>query len=102
MLLVTGTTVITPRPSRAAVALARSLLTITAGRRLLASLPRTGSKSTCQISPRRIPEPVVRGVLPNLVLAGCRPLRPSFVVVIFQSGVAEHTNRTLQTRGPRR
>ena len=46
MLLVTGTMVTTPRPRRAAVALARSLLTTTAGRCLVASLPRTGSTST--------------------------------------------------------
>ena len=37
MLLVSGTTVTTPRPNLAAVALARSLLTMIAGRRLSAS-----------------------------------------------------------------
>ena len=42
------------RTNRVAVVLAPSLLTITAGRRLLASAPRTGSKSTQRISPRRI------------------------------------------------
>ncbi len=36
------------------VALAMSLLTTTAGRLLLASDPRTGSRSTNRISPRRI------------------------------------------------
>src|SRR2546428_4837124 len=51
---VIGSTVITPRPRRAATALAPSLLTMTAGRRLLASEPRPGSKSTTRISPRRI------------------------------------------------
>src|SRR5208337_1999234 len=54
---VTGTTVITPRPSWAAVALAASLLTITAGRVLLASDPREGSRLTMTISPRRIQLP---------------------------------------------
>ena len=49
---VTGTTVMTPRLRRDAVMFAPSLLTITAGRRLLASEPRTGSKSICRISPR--------------------------------------------------
>jgi len=52
-LLVTGTTVSTPRASRAAVALARSLLTVTAGRRLSVSLPRVGARSVSRISPRR-------------------------------------------------
>ncbi len=51
---VTGTTVITPRPSRTQSAFAPSLLTTTAGRRLFASAPRVGSRSTRRISPRRI------------------------------------------------
>ena len=42
VLLVTGTTVTTPRPSRAAIALARSLLTITAGRRRVGLAPPPG------------------------------------------------------------
>ena len=41
-----GTTVTSPRPSRATMAFETSLLTMTAGRRLLASDPRLGSKST--------------------------------------------------------
>ncbi|AAK44696.1 Putative uncharacterized protein [Mycobacterium tuberculosis variant bovis] len=54
VLLVTGTTGTTPRSRRIAAALALSLLTITAGRRIFAALPRAGSRSTCQISPRSI------------------------------------------------
>jgi hypothetical protein len=54
MFEVTGTTVITPRPSRAAVALAASLLTTMAGRILLASDPIAGSRLTVTMSPRRI------------------------------------------------
>src|SRR5262249_41349601 len=54
MFEVTGTTVITPRPRRAAVALAASLLTTTAGRILLASDPSVGARFTVTISPRRI------------------------------------------------
>jgi hypothetical protein len=59
VLEVTGTTVITPRPSRAAVLLAASLLTTTGGRVLLAADPRAGSRSTVTISPRRtqVPRP---------------------------------------------
>ena len=52
------TVVTTPRPSRAAVALARSLLTMTAGRRLFASPGRAGSRSVRRISPRSINESV--------------------------------------------
>src|ERR1700756_3787302 len=95
MLLVTGTIVTTPRPSREAVAFARSLLTTTAGRRLFTSLPRAGLKSTCQISPRSITEPVARGVLPHVALTGLRPLRPGVAIVLFEGGVAEHANRSL-------
>jgi hypothetical protein len=50
---VTGTTVTTPRPRRTAVVFAPSSLTITAGRRLSASAPLSGSGSTSRISPRR-------------------------------------------------
>jgi hypothetical protein len=63
---VTGTIVTMPRPKRSAVAFARSLLTITAGRRLLASAPSTGSRSVRRISPRRIREPVCQGGFPRL------------------------------------
>ena len=51
---VTGTTVTTPRPRRVAVMFAPSLLTMIAGRRLFASEPIAGSKSTLWISPRSI------------------------------------------------
>src|ERR1700749_1299830 len=53
VLEVTGTTVTTPRPRRVALALAASLLTTTAGRVVLASELRAGSKLTVTISPRR-------------------------------------------------
>lgn len=69
VLLVTGTTVTTQRPSRAAIEFARSLLTISAGRRLLASLPRAGSRSASRISPRSIGDPVGRGHTPRRVVA---------------------------------
>src|SRR5580658_5922010 len=85
MFVVTGTTVTTPRPKRAAVTLAPSLLTTTAGRRLLASAPRTGSRSTRRISPRRIgpeaigpeaigPEAIADDHVPGLGFAGLLPL----------------------------
>lgn len=61
----TGNTVITPRPSHAALALARSLLTITTGRRVVAALPRGGSKSVKRISPRSFEEPVRGGGFPG-------------------------------------
>jgi hypothetical protein len=51
MFEVTGTTVMTPQPSLAAMALAASLLTMTAGRVLLAD-PCAGSKLTLTISPQ--------------------------------------------------
>src|SRR5690242_14386770 len=54
MLEVKGTTVMTPYPTRTATELALSLLIITAGRRLLASAPSAGSRSTMRISPRLI------------------------------------------------
>ena len=57
VLLVTGTTVTTPRPSLEAAALARSLLTTIAGRRLFASLPRVGSRSTSRTSPAALVSP---------------------------------------------
>ena len=56
--------------------LALSLLTTTAGRRLLASLPRTGSNSTSQMSPRRIAQSVGGGLAPVGDVTGVRPFRP--------------------------
>lgn len=66
---VTGTTVMTPRLSRVAVALAASLLTTTAGRLLLASEPRAGSRLTVTISPRRIQLPRPSAVTASQALA---------------------------------
>src|ERR1700737_4905787 len=54
MFEVTGTTLITPPPRRGATVFAPSLLTMMAGRRLVVSEPRLGSKLTTRISPRRI------------------------------------------------
>jgi heptaprenyl diphosphate synthase len=50
--LVSGTTVTTPRPRVRTAPLRPSLLTITTGRRSLASDPRCGSRSAYRISPR--------------------------------------------------
>ena len=83
-MLVTGITVTTPLPRRVAVALALSLLTTTAGRRLSASLPREGSKSATRISPLSTSQPVAECGLPNLVLAGFGPLLPGFRVVTLE------------------
>src|SRR5580692_11286929 len=94
--------VMTPRPRRSAEVFAPSLLTITAGRRLFASLPRAGARSTRQISPRRIAEPVTDRLHPHFLLASDRPFHPGFVVVVFKRGVSEHANRTLQASGARR
>src|ERR1035441_9195409 len=66
---VTGTTVTTPRPSRVAVALAASLLTTTAGRVLLASDPRAGSRVTGAVSPRRIQLPRPAAIAASQALA---------------------------------
>src|SRR5665647_1814404 len=78
MLLVRGTTT-----TRARLRLAASLLMITAGRVLRISLPRAGSNSTHQISPRFIADidskritPFLRFGLANLV---CRHSAVSFV-----------------------
>src|ERR1700682_265170 len=96
-LLVTGTTVTTPRPSRVAVALARSLLTTTAGRALFASLPRPAPTTTCHISPRSITEPITGDVLPRIHFACIRPFRPGIAVVVLQRGVSQHANSALNT-----
>jgi hypothetical protein len=55
VLPVTGATVRTPRPSCVAIAFARSLLTMTPGRRFEAWLPRTGSRSTSLLPGRAVP-----------------------------------------------
>src|SRR4051794_38031609 len=94
-LLVIGTTVTTPRPRRAAVVLARSLLTTTAGRLLLASLPRDGSKSTCQISPRSIAEPVGGGDVPLVSRTARRRLRPCVAVVVLEVWITQHPDSCL-------
>jgi len=74
---VTGTTVITPRPSRSAVRFAPTLLTTTAGRRLFASALRAGSKSTMQISPRRTLTPTRRRRWTPRAPRRLRPTRPT-------------------------
>src|ERR1700757_1360035 len=102
MLLVTGTTVTIPRPRRVAAALARSLLTMTAGRCVLASLPRAGSRSTCHTSPRSIDDAVPGRGFPVLALLISRPLRPRFGVILLKVGVAQHLHRALQACRPRR
>ncbi len=91
-LLVMGTTVTTPRPKRAAVALARSLLTTIAGRRLSASLPRAGSRSISRTSPRRICEPVAHCALPRGSLPRGPPALPRCGVVPLQIGVPKEAD----------
>src|SRR5580692_4404021 len=71
--------VMTPRPRRSAEVFAPSLLTITAGRRLFASAPRAGSRSTRQISPRRISQYRRRSWHPRVLhprLATTLPTQP--------------------------
>src|SRR4051812_14053757 len=99
VLLVTGTTVTTPRPSRVAVELAWSLLTMIAGRRLFASLPRDGSRSMIRISPRRIGDPVADRVVPQLVLACGFPLLPRCGVVALEVRMTEQAHGVMQGRG---
>src|SRR4051794_2758240 len=99
-LLVTGTIVTTPRPRRAATALARSLLTSTAGRRLFASLPRTGSRSTSRISPRRIGHAVRGCRLPRRLLTGGLPLLPRSGVVMLEIGLPQQPQCVLDDRRP--
>ena len=83
----TGTTVMTSRPRRSAEPFAPSLLTITSGRRVLASAPRTGSRSTRQISLGasasryrsypRVPHRRLATTLPTPPRSRVRVLRPS-------------------------
>src|SRR4029453_5660441 len=93
--------VTTPRPRRAAVALARSLLTITPGRRLFASLPCAGSRSIRRISPRSIGHPVCDGPLPEGLFAGCLPLLPCGGVSLVEVLLAKQPDRALHSRGSR-
>jgi len=100
MLPVTGTTVTTPRPSRSAVSFARSLLTITAGRRFSASLPRTelplapvhapdDAAASCLCWPTSGPEPAVPRHSPGQVVtncnsgAGCIAISDHFVLAVL-------------------
>jgi len=94
----TGTTVTTPRPRRSAVPFARSLLTMTAGRRLFASPPRTGSRSNRRISPRRIGQPVGARGLPGFRLAGGLPFLPGGGVILLEIGITQQPNRKLDRR----
>jgi len=100
-LLVTGTMVMTPRPCRAALALALSLLTITAGRRWLASLPRTGSRSVRRISPRSMKESVGCGDIPRRSVPRGFPLVPGCRIRLFEFRVALQPDRVLNRCGPR-
>jgi len=71
----TGTTVSTPRPSRVAVAFAASLLTMTAGRRLLLPKPRTDRGRRARSAPaHRKPSPMA--LLPGLSVAVSLPIGP--------------------------
>src|ERR1017187_9417752 len=77
VLEVTGTTVTTPRPRRVAVALAASLLTTTAGRVLVASDPRAGSRLIVTISPRRTQFPRPSAAAESQALASSEPSQVS-------------------------
>jgi len=76
---VTGTTVITPRPSRRAVPFAPSLLTMTAGRVFRISPPTAGSNLIHQTSPRFI------GHVSNKILA---PLQRLGLALSYRHTVA--------------
>jgi hypothetical protein len=99
---VTGTMVITPRPKRAAVELAPSLLTMTAGRRLFASAPLTGSKSTRRISDRCISrETVADNRFPRFFLAGQFPLDECLLVGGTELGPPQKAHGLMQHGGSR-
>src|SRR6266571_3561694 len=94
---VRGTTVITPRPRRAAAMLAPSLLTITAGRRLEASAPLTGSKSTKRISPLSIVAQTVGfRHIPACTLARCFPFAEGVLVRCPQFGASQQPYRLMK------
>src|SRR4051812_25197680 len=83
----------TPRPRRVAVRFAASLLTTTAGRRLLAPEPRAGSRSTALMSPRLIGHhPVAGGPIPQPRLVGGGPFLPCGLVRDAQFCPAKHSN----------
>src|SRR5215469_8721526 len=104
VLEVTGTTVITPRPRRAAAALAASLLTTTAGRILLASDPRAGSRLTWTISPRRtsVAKAVACGDFPRLGVTGRAPGRPRLLVRVLELAGPQQAHGRVHDRGPGR
>ena len=82
---VTGTTVSTPRPSLVAVLFASSLLTMTAGRLLLASAPRTGPDRSRRCHPGASGrDAICQRDIPGSGLAGAAPFTPSLLLVIAQ------------------
>src|SRR5215471_1906994 len=101
VLEVTGTTVITPRPRRVAVALAASLLTTTAGRILFASDPRLGSRLTWTISPRRtsVSKTVACGGFPCFGVTGA-PGGPCLLVRAFKLAGPQQPHGLVDDRGP--
>ena len=103
-LLLIRTIVTTPPPSRSAAALAPSLLTSTASRRLSASLPRAGSRSrsTRRTSPRRTEVPVAGGCIPRRTVGRRFPLLPGGRMVIAEIGAAQQGDRQLDTGRSRR
>jgi len=87
----------TPRPSCDAVALARSLLTTTAGRRLPAFAPAAGPRSTIRISPRSIgAETVTCGHFPGGAIPGLFPLEEGILIGGTQFLSAQQPHRLLE------
>src|SRR5215813_13164326 len=92
----------TPRPRRVAAALAASLLTTTAGRVLLASDPRAGSRLTWTISPRRtsVSQAVTGGGFPRLGVAAGAPGRPCLLVRVLKLAGPQQPHGLVHGRGP--
>lgn len=92
---VRGTTVAIPRPMRSTAAFDPSLLTITAGRSVFASLPRDGSKSTHRTSQRRIVIQAGRGVpVPERFVFGSLPLLEFLDIGLHERLVSKRPDRS--------
>src|SRR4051794_156867 len=75
---------------------------MTAGRRLLDSAPRAGSRSTIRTSPRcTSAQPVVRDRFPQFPVGTSRPVRPSVLIGGTELGGAQQPHRLMDRRTPR-
>ncbi len=95
MLLVTGTTVMTPRPRRVAVALpgrCRRRRGVGCSLRYL----ERGRRSTCQILTARITDSVADGLLPRVRVAGCRRPFSCHALPVISERSSEDADRMLQ------